>query len=71
MMTGREARQRAEIHQGTLFRTPNGVYKVYLNEWDAKERREYSRSTDDLETAVIMLGNMRHSAKDICHARKR
>lgn len=64
MMTRNEARQRAEIHNGSIrpiYGTAPIEYLVSLNEWDANERREQSLRTDDLEDAVIKLGNLRHS----------
>lgn len=59
MLTLREAKQRAAILHGQIYKTAAGDFRVTLNEWTRKEREAMSYFTDDIEDAVLTLGSLR------------
>ena len=64
-MTFKEARQRAELHNASIYKTSWGDYRVLLNEWqklNPKRREELTYYTDDIEDAALTAGAMRRRA---------
>ena len=59
MLTLREAKQRAYVLNGQIYKTKAGDYRVTLNEWTRQEREAMSYFTDDIEDAVLTLGSLR------------
>lgn len=59
MLTNRELRNRAEMYNGRITRSPDGEYRVTLNEWRGREVERKAYYTDCAEDAIITMGDMR------------
>lgn len=65
MLTQREARQRAEVHNARIvYNRDYNEYRVTLNEWRGADAENKAYYTDCIEDAVITAGAMRKREND-------